>query len=379
MNRNQPKFFRFVVAALLCSAMFPPVSIGQNKPQIEATVSKHDGLETVEFDTLEGVVIDVNLPDDIEASDTISGTVVAEKAEPANTPASPEIAQNEDELNGYVVEIGKTKELKEPTQVPVAVTPPPPVVAEECPQVKPIADKLSTFSCLIAPVAPTIEIRLINPLGVQVATKTISCGTTRKGKPTVCTIPPSGTCEAPLRIPGPCDGRSITSSVKINGNLCPVLAESPRQQVCLPPKNVSGKWQIVRSECGRLTRGTISMAPPRPKVARKPRPKNEEKHGEKKAAKAFNLTGSWSATTNTNGKIDSATVPMTQTGNTITMVAGLTYTGTVSGNTITFHNELPPTTTDWVLNYDPATDTMEGQGSMKSDTLNLHWTVKMKR
>ena len=78
------------------------------KPDIKAKVETKDGLETVAFDTINGMV-QVNLPDDMAASDTISGTVVTEP----KSENKEEIASNQDELNGYVVEIVKTKEVKD--------------------------------------------------------------------------------------------------------------------------------------------------------------------------------------------------------------------------------------------------------------------------
>ena len=60
------------------------------------------GLITTRFDTLEGTV-SVNLPDDVAAGDTISGTVIAEP----KGATKDEQAKNEDTLNGYVVEVAK--------------------------------------------------------------------------------------------------------------------------------------------------------------------------------------------------------------------------------------------------------------------------------
>src|SRR5262249_11233084 len=60
------------------------------------------GLSTATFDTLQGTVT-ANLPDDLMAGDTISGTVVAEP----KGRTSDEKARNQDQLNGYVVELEK--------------------------------------------------------------------------------------------------------------------------------------------------------------------------------------------------------------------------------------------------------------------------------
>jgi hypothetical protein len=61
-----------------------------------------NGLNTTAFDTLEGTVT-VNLPDDLAAGDTISGTVISEP----KGKTGDEQAKNQDELSGYVVEVAQ--------------------------------------------------------------------------------------------------------------------------------------------------------------------------------------------------------------------------------------------------------------------------------
>lgn len=248
--------------SVICTAL---LTVGANsvlraeevppKPEVKAKVESKDGLETVAFDTINGTV-EVNLPDDMAASDTISGSVVTEPKEEKKE----EVASNQDELNGYVVEIVKTKEVKEPV-AKQGEAPGAPVIANDCPHVKPKKDTPSGFTCGIAPTAATVIIALISPTGEQVCQQEVPCKAKPPAKPTVCVLPPQGTCEKPLQIKGPCDGRSANSSIKINGKTCPVLAESPRQQICKPPKGCVGTGQIERSEAGKITRGTITMRP----------------------------------------------------------------------------------------------------------------------
>ena len=66
------------------------------------------GLSTTTFDTLEGTVT-VNLPDDLAAGDTISGSVIAEP----KGKTGDEQAKNQDELSGYVVEVANQTTPKE--------------------------------------------------------------------------------------------------------------------------------------------------------------------------------------------------------------------------------------------------------------------------
>lgn len=253
---------RHALSSLICTTLLTLSAVSvlhaeetPAKPDVKAKVETKDGLETVAFDTINGMV-QVNLPDDMAASDTISGTVVTEPKKENKE----EIASNQDELNGYVVEIVKTKEVKEPVakqgEVPGA-----PVIADDCPHVKPKKDKPSGFTCGIAPMAATVIIALISPTGEQVCQQEVPCKAKAPAKPTTCTFPPQGTCEKPLVIKGPCDGRSANSSIKINGTSCTMLAESPRQQICKPPKGCVGTGPIERNEAGKITRGTITMHP----------------------------------------------------------------------------------------------------------------------
>lgn len=250
------------ISALLCSVLFTLSAISvlhaeetPAKPDVKAKVETKDGLETVAFDTINGMV-QVNLPDDMAASDTISGTVVTEP----KSENKEEIASNQDELNGYVVEIVKTKEVQEPV-AKQGETPGAPVIAETCPHVKPKKDVPSGFTCGIAPTAATVLIALISPTGQTVCQQEVPCKAKPPAKPTTCVFPAQGTCGKPLQIKGPCDGRSANSTIKIKGTNCPVLAESPRQQICKPPKGCVGTGQIERSEGGKITRGMITMHP----------------------------------------------------------------------------------------------------------------------
>ncbi len=240
---------RHAFSSLICTALLTLSAVSvlhaeetPAKPDVKAKVESKDGLETVAFDTINGMV-QVNLPDDMAASDTISGTVVTEPKKENKE----EIASNQDELNGYVVEIVKTKEVKEPIaksgEVPGA-----PVIADDCPHVKPKKDTPSGFTCGIAPTAATVIIALISPTGEQVCQQEVPCKPKAPAKPMTCTFPPQGTCEKPLQIKGPCDGRSANSSIKINGTSCTMLAESPRQQICKPPKGCVGTGPIERNE-----------------------------------------------------------------------------------------------------------------------------------
>lgn len=108
MNRQKVGLLALSTFALSTMLSFSPglilKVIGQG--QFSATPKIGDGLNTTVFDTPNGK-INVNLPEDMAAGDVLTGTVIADAA-PGQSPE--EKAQNEDELNGYVVEIRKAEE-----------------------------------------------------------------------------------------------------------------------------------------------------------------------------------------------------------------------------------------------------------------------------
>jgi hypothetical protein len=257
------------------------ISMAQDTDKVTPRIEKDSGLETVEFDTLTGSV-KVNLPDDLSASDTISGTVVVEP----QGQTKEEIAHNEDTLRGYVVEIEQTQEVQEPIEEkkpeqPVKVKPPvttkppcpkppittrppvlkPPTVCNTPPTIFCVPGEKPNYTCRIPPGLTHITVVIRNNSGGEVCRQEVPCNRTPPPCPAT-RIPTQGTCGTPLRIPGRCDGRVSTSRITVNGNNCPVLAESPRQEICQSPSNTTGRCTIERNECGQITRGTITMLPP---------------------------------------------------------------------------------------------------------------------
>jgi hypothetical protein len=267
---------------------------GKIQSDVSAKIETADGLEKVEFDTLTGTV-EVNLPDDLADTDTISGTVLTEpKGE-----TKEEIAQNESELMGYVVEIVKTQEVQEPpstTKIPPAEHVPPrvitgvplppkstppcdkPTICKDPPCVNVVPGKTPDFTCSIPQGTPNIVIRLTTRNGQTVCQQSVRCrphpqplatspgwrsrgrGNTAAPTPS-CQLPTTAISSRPLRIRGICDGRLATSRISVNRRPCIMLAESPRQQICQPSAGVTGRCEIERSEAGSITRGWITMRP----------------------------------------------------------------------------------------------------------------------
>src|SRR6266404_6695416 len=113
---------RFALAALLClaSGWFIAQEAG---PQVRTDSAS--GLQTATFQTPQGRIV-VNLPDDLMAGDTISGTVIAEPnpVRDKNDPkAQQQYTQDEGELNGLVVEIQSQKASPKDEQTQLTVPP----------------------------------------------------------------------------------------------------------------------------------------------------------------------------------------------------------------------------------------------------------------
>ncbi len=145
MNKKKLGWLTLSTFALTTLIAYNPVFIAKvtGQGQISATAKIGDGLNTTVFETPNGK-ISVNLPEDMATGDTLSGTVIAE---PIGQTAK-EKEENEDELNGYVVEVKKAQEPAPPKQelppdcpkphVPTGFSwpPIPPIVSlppEECP------------------------------------------------------------------------------------------------------------------------------------------------------------------------------------------------------------------------------------------------------
>ena len=191
------------------------------------------GLTTTSFDTLEGTV-SVNLPDDVTAGDTISGTVIAE---PKGS-TKDEQAKNEDSLNGYVVEVAKQET---PTQ------------------------QTHGSKWVIPPAAQFIPVVLKNMLGKEVARTQVPVlhgdvnkprtGETPNGdlpQPGNYSTPQFGQAGRPVSVAGPFDGDFNNTAVKLANNTAQFLAESPRKVVVRSPANTIGQTTIEVNEQNRV-------------------------------------------------------------------------------------------------------------------------------
>jgi hypothetical protein len=179
--------------------------------EVKATAETEFGLHTASFATQQGSVT-VNLPDDLAAGDTISGTVVAEPA----GPSQPEQAKNMDELNGYVVEIEQQK----------------------------TSPKQERAKWLIPAAATAISLILRNRQGKEVGRVPIPVNPKPLEPGRGYETPGVGQSGRPVEVKGRFDGDAGTTGVVIANRPAKILAESPRKVVAVASGEVIGTAQI---------------------------------------------------------------------------------------------------------------------------------------
>ena len=242
------------------------------KTSAKATTTTVGGLKKINFETSAGHII-VNLPDDMMAGDTISGTVVAE---PKGDTAE-EKAKNQDVLNGYVIDLGGTT-VDRPR---FTWTPPQPnsstPVRYELKVIEVLPPPRTKSGAAITP-QPKIVARAVITPNPKITYPTTPSGAVITPDPKTNTsfiIPPLGQTGRPIVITGPFDGNSSNTSLNGTGfrttvqdyapkdsgtiaqySLVP-LAESPRKAVFSAPTDVTGPAEITVKEGNKETKGTF--------------------------------------------------------------------------------------------------------------------------
>ena len=199
-------------------------TMAQDKDQSNSSTEIAWGLRTVTFMTSSGRVM-VNMPDDVAAGDTISGTVIAEPAGESDE----QRRTNTDELSGYVVEIDKAKTTGVGNMLKATI---PAVLA-------------GGMSYLILKDSNGDELARA---GLPV--RPSSSDTIR---PAIATskdflLPRIGQAGRPIEVEGPFDGDLTNTRLKIGGANLLKLAESPRKIVATSPRNIVGTTRIELRE-----------------------------------------------------------------------------------------------------------------------------------
>ena len=216
--------------------LLAPRASAQNAAGYRVDSRSANGLYITTFTTPRGVIT-VNLPDDMAAGDTISGTVTTEPTGQNDA----ERAQNLAELKRHVLVI-------EGKQTPVS-------------------DERFSWS-IPRPLNPNSRKLSLLQRGQNAATTTIPISATPPPSLSQFTLPTGGQQGRLLQIKGPCNGIFSTQDyVKVGGTILPPVAESPRRLIVqnasdsLGPNNIECHENGVGMQCPFRNIGINLSAP----------------------------------------------------------------------------------------------------------------------
>jgi len=232
--------FNFCLFCFLSTLFFITNIAGAESANVLS--EKKGGLYKATLHTPSGE-INVILPDDMSAGDTISGTVIAE---PSGADAKA-LQKNTDELNGYVVEIQIDNKQRGKTEIQKR--------------------KLESVSIPKDFKGGTSKIKVSDSNGEELITADIPVEDAPNPlqypdtpSPGDFELPYVGQSGEPVQIMGPFDGKFDTTTVKVGGNMTQVLAESPRKAVVQIPDTVKGTTTIEVVEKGVSSSGSLRIA-----------------------------------------------------------------------------------------------------------------------
>ena len=235
-----------------------------------AQVAAANGLRTATFDTMQGRVV-VNLPDDMRAGDTISGTVVAEP----KGQTEEERTKNMSVLSGYVIDVVTPKKRDGTSNLKVST----PVTATPSPITFTLPPRNPKFTNVSRSNSGGLGITLTNTGGSLAISSTqtvpieiVSLSLQSVTPITVHQLPTMGQQGRPIEIFGPFDGNSANTSLNwirprsavqdfekntenVSGGFG-LIAESPRKCVFTAPSNFTGPVEITLKEGNKETKGT---------------------------------------------------------------------------------------------------------------------------
>jgi hypothetical protein len=198
--------------------------VASQNPTTASDVSS--GIRTVTLATPRGD-IKINLPGEVSAGDTISGTVVAEPKGKDDK----EKKSNLDRLEGYVVEVANRR-------------------------AKVSSGKIENIQ--IPDSAQTAQVILTDGQGKELARALIALGSLAAlGANPNFSFPELGQSGRPYPISGPFDGNSSNTKINIDGTDAKMIAESPRGAVVDIPKTVVGPNNIVVNDNGKTSTGNF--------------------------------------------------------------------------------------------------------------------------
>lgn len=238
-----PRFVLSLFASILILALTQSAQVQQGSANV-ATTSK-PGLHVTTFDTLSGRVT-VNLPDDIAAGDTISGTVMVEP----NGRTQAEVQEDQSELNGMVIEWSIADgDKKSPNPVQVLGK-----LDISTFGVYPFHLEFPGGGSKEKPVNSQLKTKLTGKDGTQLFDDLFIWGSFEFSKPNL-QLPVIGQQGRPVEIQGPFDGSFENTRLTLGGEEVALLAESPRKAIFRSPIDTTGPVEIVVREGKTETKG----------------------------------------------------------------------------------------------------------------------------
>jgi hypothetical protein len=255
MNPSQVSSVRIFVALTFSILMLPfggdaVFGQAQSGKAVTSSVLQSNGMRIVKFEPPGGSVA-VSFPDDLVASDTISGAVIATPR--ANSAV--ELASNAEELHGYTLELINVGSVggRAGHKGGSGVSAPMNTSIESA--------HAHNFSCVIPAVGDHIQLVLKDKDRKVVATQDIPFGpkpTAGSTKQNALVLPSDGECGQPIRIEGDFSGSYTSSHVTIGGQACTIQAESPRRLICVTPKGVVGRTTIQLRSAGKAAKAKFN-------------------------------------------------------------------------------------------------------------------------
>ena len=222
------------------------------------------GLQVTTFDTLQGRVI-VNLPDDMRAGDTISGTVMVEP----KGKTSEEKESNSKLIEAWAVELdgvrattskphftwtprmpltpGEVRYQLKIVEILPGQTPSERTIAiAQLPGMTPSRAVINPDPRIQQPTLPSAAVITLDPLIPKTPT-----GAVITANPSITSgfqVPALGQAGRPIIISGPFDGSFENTNLSVGGEKVPILAESPRKMVFESPTNRTGPTEITLKE-----------------------------------------------------------------------------------------------------------------------------------
>ncbi len=252
LKRSWHERFFAALAVSICmvpSVYRPAFSEESAGKGANSTIAQADGLRTATFEVHSGT-IDVKFPDDIAAGDTISGITIATPK--ANSPE--ELGDLAHELDTYVVELANVRPVSGRAHRSNATT-------AAAINISATSAHAHNFSCVVPGSGDNIQVVLKGKDRKVLATQEIPLGPKRSEaarKSRSLDLPSEGEAGRPISIGGNFDGRYSSSHLSIGGKSCLVQTVSPRQLVCLTPRNVVGKTTIDCRSGGVAAKGKFN-------------------------------------------------------------------------------------------------------------------------